>query len=137
MGYYYEIYDKFGIEQDGGLLEYSDNEENETLMSIRKRLAEFTDIEELENENLKEISQEEFDEVLSRQEDIKQAQKVNDLFKAREENGKPLNREEYYQNKIQEKVNYHIDNDNLGEGTPRQKVLRNIVISICWLGWTS
>ena len=125
-GYYYEIYDKFGIEQDGGLLEYSDNEENETLMSIRKRLAEFTDIEELENENLKEISQEEFDEVLSRQEDIKQAQKVNDLFKAREENGKPLNREEYYQNKIQEKVNYHIDNDNLGEGTPRQKVLRNI-----------
>ena len=125
-GYYYEIYDKFGIEQDGGLLEYSDNEENETLMSIRKKLAEFTDIEELENENLKEISQEEFDEVLSRQEDIKQAQKVNDLFKAREENGNPLNREEYYQNIIQEKVNYHIDNDNLGEGTPRQKVLRNI-----------
>lgn len=125
-GYYYEIYDKFGIEQDGGLLEYSDNEENETLMSIRKRLAEFTDIEELENENLKEISQEEFDEVLSRQEDIKQAQKVNDLFKAREENGKPLNREEYYRNKNQEKINYHIDNDNLGEGTPRQKVLRNI-----------
>ena len=95
-------------------------------MSIRKRLAEFTDIEELENENLKEISQEEFDEVLSRQEDIKQAQKVNDLFKAREENGNPLNREEYYQNIIQEKVNYHIDNDNLGEGTPRQKVLKNI-----------
>ena len=125
-GYYYEIYNKFGIEQDGGLLEYSDNEENETLMSIRKRLAEFTDIEELENENLKEISQEEFDEVLSRQEDIKQAQKVNDLFKAREENGKPLNREEYYQNKKQEKLNYHIDDDNLGEGTPRQKVLRNI-----------
>ena len=125
-GYYYEIYNKFGFEQDGGLLEYSDNEENETLMSIRKRLAEFTDIEELENGNLKEISQEEFDEVLSRQEDIKQAQKVNDLFKAREENGKPLNREEYYQNKNQEKINYHIDNDNLGEGTPRQKVSRNI-----------
>ena len=125
-GYYYEIYNKFGFEQDGGLLEYSDNEENESLMSIRKRLAEFTDIEELENGNLKEISQEEFDKVLSRQEDIKQAQKVNDLFKAREENGKPLNREEYYQNKNQEKINYHIDNDNLGEGTPRQKVLRNI-----------
>lgn len=127
-GYYYEIYDKFGTEQDGGLLEYSDNEENETLMSIRKRLAEFTDIEELANENLKEISQEEFDEVLSRQEDIKQAQKVIDLFKAREENGKPLDREEYYkqQENQQEKINYHIDNDNLGEGTPRQKVLRNI-----------
>ena len=127
-GYYYEIYDKFGTEQDGGLLEYSDNEENETLMSIRKRLAEFTDIEELADENLKEISQEEFDEILSRKEDIKQAQKVNDLFKAREENGKPLDREEYYkqQENQQEKINYHIDNDNLGEGTPRQKVLRNI-----------
>ena len=127
-GYYYEIYNKFGFEQDGGLLEYSDNEENETLMRIRKRLAEFTDIEELANENLKEISQEEFDEVLSRQEDIKQAQKVTDLFKAREENGKPLDREEYYkqQENQQEKINYHIDNDNLGEGTPRQKVLRNI-----------
>ena len=125
-GYYYEIYDKYGTEQDGGLLEYSNNEENETLMSIRKRLAEFTDIEELVNENLEELSQEEFDEILNRQDDIIQAQKVNDLFKAREENGKPLNREKYYQNKIQEKVNYHIDNDNLGEGTPRQKVLRNI-----------
>ena len=27
---------------------------------------------------------------------------------------------------LQEKINYHIKNDNLGEGTPRQKVLRNI-----------
>ena len=150
-GYYYEIYDKFGFEQDGGLLEYSDNEENETLMSIRKRLAEFTDIEELVDENLKEISQEEFDYITSGQKidhvvkdveqsiikdainaveennkDIKQAQNVIDLFNAREENGKPLNREEYYQNKNQEKINYHIDNDNIGEGTPRQKVLRNI-----------
>ena len=60
-GYYYEIYDKFGNEQDGGLLEYSDNEENENLISIRKRLAEFTDIDELTNENLEELSQEEFD----------------------------------------------------------------------------
>ena len=51
-GYYYAIYDKYGVEQDGGLLEYSDNVENQTLMGIRKRLAEFTDIEELTNENL-------------------------------------------------------------------------------------
>lgn len=125
-GYYYAIYDKFGFEQDGGLLEYSNNEENETLMSIRKRLAEFTDIEELTNETLEELSQDEFDEILSKQDDIKQAQNVNDLFKAREENGNPLNREEYYQNKNQEKINFHIDNDNLGEGTPKEKVSRNI-----------
>lgn len=56
-GYYYSIYDKYGVEQDGGLLEYSDNVENQTLMGIRKRLAEFTDIEELTNENLEEVSQ--------------------------------------------------------------------------------
>ena len=125
-GYYYEIYDKFGLEQDGGLLEYSDNEENETLMSIRKRLAEFTDIEELADENLEELTQEEFENIINSQdvEDIRQAQKINDLFKAREENGKPLHRDEYYQ--TQEKINYHIDDNNLGEGTPRQKVLRNI-----------
>ena len=56
-GYYYSIYDKYGVEQDEGLLEYSDNVENQTLMGIRKRLAEFTDIEELTNENLEEVSQ--------------------------------------------------------------------------------
>lgn len=58
------------------------------------------------------------------EEDIKQAQNVIDLFKAREENGKPLKRDEYYQS--QEKINFRIDNNNLGEGTPRQKVSRNI-----------
>ena len=66
-GYYYEIYDKFGFEQDGGLLEYSDNEENETLMSIRKRLAEFTDIEELADENLEEVNQDDMDYITSGQ----------------------------------------------------------------------
>ena len=66
-GYYYTIYDKFGFEQDGGLLEYSDNEENETLMSIRKRLADFTDIKELADVNLKEVSQEDMDYITSGQ----------------------------------------------------------------------
>ena len=66
-GYYYAIYDKFGIEQDGGLLEYSDNEENETLMSIRERLADFTGFEELANNNLEEISQEDIDYITSGQ----------------------------------------------------------------------
>ena len=46
-GYYYSIYDQYGNEQDGGLLEYSDNEENQTITNIRKRLAVFTNIEEL------------------------------------------------------------------------------------------
>ena len=71
-GYYYEIYDQFGFEQDGGLLEYSDNEQNETLMSIRKRLAEFTDIEELADSNLQEVSQDDMDYITS-------GQKVEDV----------------------------------------------------------
>ena len=73
-GYYYAIYDKFGVEQDGGLLEYSDNEENETLMSIKKRLAEFTDIEELTDNNLQEVSQDDMDYITS-------GQKVEDVGK--------------------------------------------------------
>ncbi len=133
-GYYYSIYNNFGTEIDGGLLEYSDidNDNNQSIMDIRKRLAEFTGIEELINENLREVSQEFLDnleadviaEEVANEEAIKQARKVIDLFKAREENGKPLNREEYY--KQQDKINYHIENNNLGEGTTRQKVLRNI-----------
>ncbi len=64
---------------------------------------------------------------------IEQAQKVIHLFEEREKNGKPLDREEYYQeqeektnNNSAKKINYHIDNDNLGEGTPKEKVKRNI-----------
>ena len=55
---------------------------------------------------------------------IEQAQNVLNLFKAREENGKPLDREEYY--KKQGKLNYHIVDNSLGEGTPKEKVARNI-----------
>ena len=73
-GYYYEIYDQFGFEKDGGLLEYSESEENETLMSIRKRLADFTNIEELADSNLKEVSQDEIDYIRS-------SQKVEDVSK--------------------------------------------------------
>lgn len=240
-GYYYEIYDQFGFEQDGGVLEYSDNEKNEILMSIRKRLADFTDITELADPNLQEVSQEDMDYITSgqkmedvgneikdnifknaiedvtgqngeevlnelkeketelkegqiiyleddrkyrienidiledditlldvtmvenvclpifrnekysrvlklykenkknfenaveekieekakeKEKDIEQAQNILNLFKDREENGKPLNREEYY--KSQEKINYHIDNDNLGEGTSKEKFQNNV-----------
>ncbi|MFR5765333.1 MAG: SNF2-related protein [Clostridia bacterium] len=148
-GYYYAIYNNFGTEIDGGLLEYSEiDNTKQSELDIRKRLAEFTDIEELANENLREVSQEFIDAlesgaiaeevgnaVLEKVENdtinaidelkaIGQAQKVINLFKAREENGKPLNRDEYYKN--QEKINYHIDNNSLGEGTPKEKVRRNI-----------
>ena len=148
-GYYYAIYNNFGTEIDGGLLEYSEiDNTKQSELDIRKRLAEFTDLEELANENLREVSQEFIDAlesgaiaeevgnaVLEKVENdtinaidelkaIGQAQKVINLFKAREENGKPLNRDEYYKN--QEKINYHIDNNSLGEGTPKEKVRRNI-----------
>lgn len=105
-GYYYSIYDKYGVEQDGGLLEYSDNEESQTLLDIRKRLAEFTDIEELANENLEEVSQEFIDELGKEQYEINKNTNVT--------------------NTIQEKINYHIDDNSLGEGTPKEKVARNI-----------
>ena len=148
-GYYYEIYNNFGTEIDGGLLEYSEiDNTKQSELDIRKRLAEFTDLEELANENLREVSQEFIDalesgaiaeevgnavvekvenDTINAIDELKaigQAQKVINLFKAREENGKPLNRDEYYKN--QEKINYHIDNNSLGEGTPKEKVRRNI-----------
>ncbi len=150
-GYYYAIYNNFGTEVDGGLLEYSEiDNTKQSELDIRKRLADFTDIEELINENLREVSQEFIDNLESgviaeevgnavlekvendainavnelKEKNIDQAQNVLDLFKAREENGKPLDRDEYY--KKQEKTNYHIDNNLLGEGTPKEKVRRNI-----------
>ena len=150
-GYYYAIYNNFGTEIDGGLLEYSEiDNTKQSELDIRKRLADFTDIEELAKENLREVSQEFIDNLESgviaeevgnavlekiendainvvnelKEKDIEQAQNVLNLFKAREENGKPLDRDEYY--KKQEKINYHIDNNSLGEGTPKEKVRRNI-----------
>lgn len=150
-GYYYSIYNEVGTEIDGGLLEYSEiDNRGQSLENIKRRLAEFTDLEELTNENLREVSQEFIDNLESgviseevgnavlekvendainvvkelKEKDIEQAQNVLNLFKAREENGKPLDRDEYY--KKQEKINYHIDNNALGEGTPKEKVRRNI-----------
>lgn len=200
-GYYYAIYDKFGVEQDGGLLEYSDNEENETLMSIKKRLAEFTDIEELTDNNLQEVSQDDMDYITSGQkvEDVgKEAKQVviNNVIEAVNELGQdkpkfkigqiiyleddrkykveaynreldqiilmdmtlyeearyPMSRNESYLRALnlynnnprnfgekikepiieeknttnQEKHNYHIKDNLLGEGTPKEKVKRNI-----------
>lgn len=200
-GYYYAIYDKFGVEQDGGLLEYSDNEENETLMSIKKRLAEFTDIEELTDNNLQEVLQDDMDYITGDQKvedvakEVKQVvinnaiETVNELGQDKpkfkigqiiyleddrkykveaynreldqiilmdmtlyEEARYPMSRNESYLRALnlynnnprnfgekikepiieeknttnQEKHNYHIKDNLLGEGTPKEKVKRNI-----------
>jgi hypothetical protein len=63
-GYYYAIYNNFGTEIDGGLLEYSEiDNTKQSELDIRKRLADFTDIEELTNENIREVSQEFIDDL--------------------------------------------------------------------------
>ena len=141
-GYYYSLYNEVGDEIDGGLLEYSEiDNETQSTEDIKRRLAEFTDIKELTQDNLEEVSQDfidnlQFKKVIEEQKAIEQAQNVLDLFKAREENGEPLNRDEYYKEREQvkeqepefqqEKTNYHIDNNSLGEGTPKEKCRRNI-----------
>ena len=65
-GYYYAIYDNRGTEIDGGLLEYSENADKKTLDDIRKDLAKFTDITELADTNLEEVSQEFIDNLESK-----------------------------------------------------------------------
>ncbi len=116
-GYYYSIYDKYGVEQDGGLLEYSENETNQTLIDVRRRLAEFTEIKELEDENLEEVSKDFIDELIQQEVFLNEEDHSITI-----KNKEPLNKEI---NK-QEKINYHIDNNSLGEGTPKEKVKKNI-----------
>lgn len=179
-GYYYAIYDNNGIEQDGGLLEYSKNEKNQSLNDIRKRLSDFTDISELSNENMEEVSQEFIDnlennEILNEEINFKIGQFIylesdrkyrveainKDLDKIilldqtmLESSHYPITREESYIRAVnlyknndrnfikeetkgnelledkpiiqQEKINYQITNNALGEGTPKEKVKRNI-----------
>lgn len=68
------------------------------------------------------------------QEFIQTAQDINNLFKAREENGAPLNRDKYYQDKEiltelsvnQKKSNYHITDNEIGAGTPRERYKNNV-----------
>ena len=68
------------------------------------------------------------------QEFIQTAQNINNLFKAREKNGAPLDRDKYYQdNEIstenninQEKINYHITDKDIGAGTPRERYRNNV-----------
>ena len=57
-GYDYTIYNPKGINLDGGILEYTDMDYKKcSLKNIKTRLAEFTGIKELENDNLEEVSQ--------------------------------------------------------------------------------
>ncbi len=202
-GYYYAIYDNRGTEIDGGLLEYSENADKKTLDDIRKDLAEFTDITELADTKLEEVSQEFIDNleqeaelkdiadrvetqiianaisaVKELSEDPKTQFKIGQiiylesdrkyrveainkeldeivlldqtmletahypimrnesylravsLYHSNERNfDKEIttNKQEIVETKSkQEKVNYHIDDKLLGEGTPKEKVRRNI-----------
>lgn len=47
--YDYTLYNKYGEEIDGGMLDFGEDEENQSLMQIRERLADFTGIEELKD----------------------------------------------------------------------------------------
>lgn len=47
--YDYTLYNKYGEEIDGGMLDFREDEENQSLMQIRERLADFTGIEELKD----------------------------------------------------------------------------------------
>ncbi len=47
--YDYTLYNKYGEEIDGGILDFGEDEENQSLMQIRERLADFTGIEELKD----------------------------------------------------------------------------------------
>lgn len=202
-GYYYAIYDNRGTEIDGGLLEYSENADKKTLDDIRKDLAEFTDITELADTSLEEVSQEFIDNleqeaelkdiadrvetqiianaisaVKELSEDPKTQFKIGQiiylesdrkyrveainkeldeivlldqtmletahylimrnesylravsLYHSNERNFEKeitTNKQEIVEPKTkQEKVNYHIDDKLLGEGTPKEKVRRNI-----------
>ena len=202
-GYYYAIYDNRGTEIDGGLLEYSENADKKTLDDIRKDLAKFTDITELADTNLEEVSQEFIDNleqeaelkdiadrvetqiianaistVKELSEDPKTQFKIGQIIYLESdrkyrveainkeldeivlldqtmlENAHyPIMRNESYLRAVslyhsndrnfeeeittnkqeivepkpkQEKVNYHIDDKLLGEGTPKEKVRRNI-----------
>ena len=115
-GYYYSIYDKNGTELDGGLLEYSNNEKKQTLTDIRRRLADFTNIEELSNENLEEVNQDFIDNLVDKDISIKKID--TSIVK--------LKKEDNVSKVHQEKINYHIKDDSIGEGTPKEKVRRNI-----------
>jgi len=122
-GYYYSIYDKYGNEQDGGLLEFSNDENKQTLIDIRKRLADFTNIEELSNENLEEVSQDYIDKLINKEIVLDEDNNKSSVINSTQENLKDKKDISKVQ---QEKINYKIENNSIGEGTPKEKVRNNI-----------
>ncbi len=75
-GYYYSIYDSTGLEVDGGLLEYGENEDNQSLMDIRNRLADFSGYKELKDEGLEEVSQSFLDDLIDSREQPKKEENI-------------------------------------------------------------
>lgn len=53
--YDYTLYNQYGEEIDGGMLDFGEDEESQSLMQIRERLADFTGIDELNNPGLEYI----------------------------------------------------------------------------------
>ena len=86
----YTLYNKYGEEIDGGILDFGEDEENQSLMQIRERLADFTGIEELKDpvlEYIPEIDYEdedyfmEYSDILSEFIEIDTKEKVVNEFK--------------------------------------------------------
>ena len=88
--YDYTLYNKYGEEIDGGILDFGEDEESQSLMQIRERLADFTGIDELKNPELEyipEIDYEdedyfmEYSDILSEFIEIDTKEKVVNEFK--------------------------------------------------------
>lgn len=88
--YDYTLYNKYGEEIDGGMLDFGEDEESQSLMQIRERLADFTGIDELNNPGLEyipEIDYEdedyfmEYSDILSEFIEIDTKEKVVNEFK--------------------------------------------------------
>ena len=88
--YDYTLYNKYGEEIDGGMLDFGEDEESQSLMQIRERLADFTGIDELKDpvlEYIPEIDYEdedyfmEYSDILSEFIEIDTKEKVVNEFK--------------------------------------------------------
>ena len=88
--YDYTLYNQYGEEIDGGMLDFGEDEESQSLMQIRERLADFTGIDELNNPGLEyipEIDYEdedyfmEYSDILSEFIEIDTKEKVVNEFK--------------------------------------------------------
>ena len=126
-GYYYAIYDTNGVEIDGGLLEYGENESNQSIIDIRKRLAEFSGINEIADESLEEVTIDYLEDLENRNTKINGSE-INFLDKPIKNIGKEI-KNDLNPNMSQEKqksINYTIKDFELGNGTPKERYKNNI-----------